>query len=135
MTNLYEFQDKVFDYITVFTYILYVVIALGLSATAPTYLTDLLFYTKMYVSLFLIYRFNPFTLTKFTPLDAKIAYNAGIFLLFTTLLNSVLVNYINFFKMIIQYSIDKIKANLVSSFQFYYDFYLVCVLFYFEFFY
>jgi hypothetical protein len=116
MTNLYEFQDKVFDYITVFTYILYVVIALGLSATAPTYLTDLLFYTKMYVSLFLIYRFNPFTLTKFTPLDAKIAYNAGIFLLFTTLLNSVLVNYINFFKMIIQYSIDKIKANLVSSF-------------------
>ena len=56
MTNLYEFQDKLFDYITVFTYILYIVIALGLSATAPTYLDDLLFYTKMYISLFLIFR-------------------------------------------------------------------------------
>lgn len=115
MTNLYEFQDKVFDYVTIFTYILYIVIALGFSASAPKYLDDLLFYTKMYISLFLIYRFNPFTISKFTPLDAKIAYNAGIFLLFTTLLNSVLVNYINTFKMLVQTSVDKVKANFVSS--------------------
>jgi hypothetical protein len=115
MTNLYELQDRAFDYITVFIYILYIVIAFGLSTSAPRYLDDLLFYTKMYISLFLIYRFNPFTLSKFTPLDAKIAYNAGIFLLFTTALNSVLVNYINFFKMMVQSSIDKVKANFVSS--------------------
>jgi hypothetical protein len=115
MTNLYEFQNRAFDYITIFTYILYIVIALGLSTSAPTYLTDLLFYTKMYISIFLIYRFNPFTLTKFTPLDAKIAYNAGIFLLFTTLLNSVIVNYINFFKMIVQGSIDEVKADFGFS--------------------
>jgi hypothetical protein len=111
MTNLYEFQDKVFDYVTVFTYILYVVIALGLSATAPTYLTDLLFYTKMYVSLFLIYRFNPFRFVKFTTLDAKIAFNAGIFLLFTTAINSVLATYINFFKDNVQAIINNIKNN------------------------
>jgi len=111
MTNLYEFQDKVFDYVTVFTYILYVVIALGLSATAPTYLTDLLFYTKMYVSLFLIYRFNPFRFVKFTPLDAKIAFNAGIFLLFTTAINSVLATYINFFKDNVQAIINNIKNS------------------------
>ncbi len=111
MTNIYEFQNKAFDYVTIFTYVLYIVIALGFSASAPKYLDDLLFYTKMYISLFLIYRFNPFTLTKFTPLDAKIAYNAGIFLLFTTLLNSVLVNYINSFKMIVQSSIDNVKAD------------------------
>lgn len=111
---MYEFQEKVFDYVSVFIYILYIVIAFGLSASAPKYLDDLLFYTKMYISLFLIYRFNPFTLSKFTPLDAKIAYNAGIFLLFTTVLNSVLVNYINTFKMIVQTSIDNVKANFVS---------------------
>jgi hypothetical protein len=116
MANLYEFQNKAFDYITIFTYLLYIVIALGFSASAPRYLNDLLFYTKLYISLFLIYRFNPFTITKFTPLDAKIAYNAGIFLLFTTLLNSVLVNYINFFKMIVQTSFDKVKASFAFSF-------------------
>jgi hypothetical protein len=52
----------------------------------------------MYVSLFLIYRFNPFRRIKFTSLDAKIGYNAGIFLLATTVINSVLVNYIDIFK-------------------------------------
>jgi hypothetical protein len=118
MTNVYEFQEKVFDYISVITYILYIVIAFGLSSSelAPKYLDDLLFYTKMYISLFLIYRFNPFTLSKFTPLDAKIAYNAGIFLLFTTALNSVLVKYIYFFKMTQKSIIDKIKANVMSFF-------------------
>jgi hypothetical protein len=116
MTNVYEFQNKVFDYVTIFTYILYIAIAFGLSTSAPIYLDDLLFYTKMYISLFLIYRFNSFTLTKFTPLDAKIAYNAGIFLLFTTALNSVLVKYIIFFKMIGQTIADKIKANIFYFF-------------------
>ena len=112
MTNFYELQNHMFDYVTFFTYILYIIIALGLSATAPAYLSDLLFYTKMYVSLFLIYRFNPFRFVKFTPLDAKIAFNAGIFLLFTTAINSVLVTYINFFKDNVQLIIDKFNPFL-----------------------
>ena len=112
MKNLYEFQNHAFDTITFFTYILYVAIALGLSATAPSYLSDLLFYTKMYVSLFLIYRFNPMRRIKFTPLDAKIAFNAGIFLLFTTAINSVLANYINFFKDYVQAIINKFNPFL-----------------------
>jgi hypothetical protein len=112
MTNLYEFQNKAFDYITIFTYILYIVIAFGLSATAPTYLNDLLFYTKMYISLFLIFRFNPIRLVKFTPLDAKIAFNAGIFLLFTTLVNSVMVTYIDFFRDNVQILIDNTKQTI-----------------------
>ena len=109
MTNLYEFQNSVFDYVSIFTYILYIVIALGFSATAPKYLDDLLFYTKMYVSLFLIYRFNPLRFVKFTPLDAKIAFNAGIFLLFTTAINSVLSTYIIYFKDYVQTIINDIK--------------------------
>jgi hypothetical protein len=112
MTNLYEIQDKAFDYITIFTYILYIVIAFGLSASAPGYLDDLLFYTKMYISLFLIYRFNPFRRVKFTPLDAKIAFNAGIFLLFTTLINSVLAIYINFFRNNVQTTINNMKRSI-----------------------
>jgi len=114
MPNLYEIQNKGFDYVYIIIYILYVVIAFGLSATAPKYLNDLLFYTKLYVSLFLIFRFNPFRKVKFTPLDAKIAYNAGIFLLFTTIINSVLITYINFFKENVQIIINDIK-QVISS--------------------
>ena len=85
MTNLYDFQFNLVTAITAITYTLYIVIALGISASAPMYLKDLVYYTKIYVSLFLIVRFNPFRSVKFTPLDAKIAFNAGMFLLFALL--------------------------------------------------
>lgn len=98
MKHIDKIQHNVFDFVTYITYFLYILVAFGISATAPKYLDDLLFYTKLYVSLFLIYRFNPFRRIKFTSLDAKIGYNAGIFLLATTVINSVLVSYIDVFK-------------------------------------
>lgn len=118
MTNIYEIQHKLFDYVTFVTYFLYFAVAFGLSASAPQYLDDLLFYTKLYVSIFLIYRFNPFRLTKFTPLDAKIAFNAGVFLLFTVAINSVLKTYIDLFKNQLQLQINeqKIFCLLYRSF-------------------
>jgi hypothetical protein len=76
-------------------YFLYIVVALGISSSAPAYLDTLVYYTKLYVSLFLIFRFNPFRLTKFTPLDAKIAFNAGMFLLFATAVNGIIGFYLN----------------------------------------
>lgn len=114
MSNVYEFQEKVFDYVTFFTYFLYIVVALGLSASAPQYLDDLLFYTKLYVSVFLIYRFNPFRQTKFTPLDAKIAYNAGIFLLVTIAINSVIKSYIDLFHSYLQLFVNNKKQYFFS---------------------
>jgi hypothetical protein len=109
MKDIDKIQHKVLDFVTFFTYFLYILVAFGLSATAPKYLDDLLFYTKIYVSGFLIYRFNPFRRIKFTSLDAKIGYNAGIFLLATTIINSVLVTYVDSFK-------DKIQTIIATIF-------------------
>jgi hypothetical protein len=92
-----------FDIIVYITWVLYVVIALGLSANAPQYLDDLQYYIKLYVSIFLIYRFNPFRRVKFTGLDAKIAFSAGVFLLATTAINSVLQNYLSDLKQYIEW--------------------------------
>jgi hypothetical protein len=97
MKKIDELQHRVFDFVTFVTYFLYIVVALGISASAPQYLDDLIYYTKLYVSCFLIYRFNPFRRIKFTSLDAKIGYNAGVFLLLTTIINSVLASYMNLF--------------------------------------
>ena len=97
MVDIYHIQHKIFDYVTFLTYFLYIIVALGISVSAPQYLETLLFYTKLYISFFLIYRFNPFRKTKFTPLDVKIAYNAGIFLLFTMAVNSVFNLYLSLF--------------------------------------
>jgi hypothetical protein len=101
--DIHRFQNKAFDIITYITYFLYIVIALGLSGSAPQYLDDLQYYFKIYISVFLIYRFNPFRRVKFTGLDAKIAFNAGVFLLATTAINGILVTYLETIKQYIKY--------------------------------
>ena len=88
--KLYNFQNSLINWITYTTYFLYIVIALGLSTSAPQYLDTLTNWTKLYVSSFLIIRFNPFNRVKMTPLDAKIAFNAGVFLLVSTALGKYL---------------------------------------------
>jgi hypothetical protein len=92
--NIHIFQNRMFDTIMYITYALYIIVALGLSAKAPQYLDDLLYFTKLYVSLFLVYRFNPFRKVKFTNLDAKIAFSAGTFVLATTAIDSVIKSYL-----------------------------------------
>jgi hypothetical protein len=92
--KIHIFQNNVYDILVYITWILYIVIALGLSANAPQYLDTLQYYIKMYISLFLIYRFNPFRRVKFTGLDAKISFSAGVFLLATTAINNILQKYL-----------------------------------------
>ena len=86
---LHRFQSNAFDIIVYVTWLLYALIFLGLSTNAPQYLNTLQTFVKMYVILFLIYRFNPLRKIKFTHLDAKIAFSAGIFLLGTTAVDNL----------------------------------------------
>lgn len=96
--DIHSLQNRIFDAVLYITYILYIAIALGISANAPEYLDELQYYMKLYISLFLIYRFNPFRRVKFTGLDAKITFNAGWFLLATTIVDSVLKTYLESIK-------------------------------------
>ena len=85
------------------SFILYFVIAIGISANAPEYLGTLQSYTKLYVSLFLIWRFNPFRRVRFTELDGRIAFSAGIFLLTTTAFDSIVTYYLNSIKKVVTF--------------------------------
>lgn len=96
--DIHIFQNRMYDIIVYITWFLYFAIALGLSVNAPEYLNTLESFMKIYVSLFLIYRFNPFRRVKFTGLDAKIAFSAGVFLLGTTAIHEIIKNYISTFK-------------------------------------
>jgi len=95
-TQLDKFQHTLIDYITYIFYFLYAAIAIGVSTQAVHYLDILTYFTKLYVSMFLVYRFNPFRKVVMTSLDAKIAFNAGLFLLTTTLFNTTLRTYIRY---------------------------------------
>jgi hypothetical protein len=90
-----KIQEKIFSYIILSTYILYFIVLFGLSTQAPTYLSYLEIFIKIYVSLFLIIRFNPFTFTKFTYFDRRIAFSAGLFIFSTSIISELFKNYLD----------------------------------------
>ena len=104
------FQEKTFDFVIKISFILLLVTLFGFSQNAPEYLSTLDYYLKIYICLFLIWRFNPLR-SKFqlTNLDAKISFNAGLFILASTALNE----YVKFIEVDI---VSKIKEVFFNTF-------------------
>jgi hypothetical protein len=91
--DLDKFQDKTLDVILFVTYFLYISLALGIYFISPQYINLLHNIVKLYVCFFLLYRFNPWRITKCNHLDKRVAFSAGFFLLSTTIFENVL-NYV-----------------------------------------
>lgn len=104
-----KFQERIYDITIYISYALIILSSLGLSHFAPKFLDDMDYYVRIYICLFLLWRFNPYRkLDTFTNLDRKVAFSAGLFILTTTTLNTYLNTYLNDFK-------DKVK-NTISTF-------------------
>ena len=103
MTNIHKIQENIFTFVIIINYILYFAIILGVSINAPYYLSSLDYYVKIYISGFLLLRFNPFRKVEFTELDRKIVFSSAIFIFTTTAINSLLITYLK-----------KIKANFIT---------------------
>jgi hypothetical protein len=89
--QIHKYQEHLFNIVIYASYFLIIITALGLSETAPKYLSILDYYIRIYICLFLMWRFNPLrTHYEFTDLDRKIAFSAGAFILTTTALNQYL---------------------------------------------
>lgn len=95
--NSQQTQMNAFITITAITYILYFGTFLGLlSSSTSKYIATIHSYMEIYISLFLVYRFNPLTHNKlFTKLDKQIAFAAGTFLLMSTTIGLYLKQYLN----------------------------------------
>ena len=91
-TFLHNIQDRLFNLFIFISWTLIIVSALGFSQSAPKFLEDLDYYIRIYICLFLMWRFNPLRRHyEFTDLDRKIAFSAGLFILTTTALNKYLL--------------------------------------------
>lgn len=94
--TLLKNQEALFDFYIYISYLLIILSVLGLSVFNPSYINDLNMYVRIYICLYLIWRFNPFrTKCEFSDLDRKISYSAGIFILTTTFLNNYIVDITN----------------------------------------
>ena len=89
--NSYKIQDTLFNFFIVISYILLALIISGYK-NANNYLQNIDYYVKIIICITLIYKFNRFRTSKFTDLDRKLAYSAGIMLLTTTTINQIALN-------------------------------------------
>jgi hypothetical protein len=73
----------IIDWIGYITFFIFVLLGLGLIQQEPTYFIEFTFFFKVCISIFLMYRFNDFrTTVKFTELDRKVCFLAGVNILF-----------------------------------------------------
>ena len=97
--DLHNIQTHFFNLFIFISWTLIIISGLGLSHISPQFLEQLDYYIRIYVCLFLMWRFHPFrSHYEFTDLDRKIAFSAGLFILTTTTLNEYLLDFEKNFK-------------------------------------
>ena len=90
-SQLHNLQELLFNIFIIVSYSLIILSFFDISQSAQKYLQTLDYYIRIYVCLFLMWRFNPFrSYYEFTNLDRKIAFSAGLLILTTTALNQYL---------------------------------------------
>lgn len=86
-------KEVLYNYIIYIWFILYGLSFFGIYNNAPKYLSTLDFYLKLYISIFLVIRYNPylpFVKNKLENFDKKLIFSGGISILLTTILTKLL---------------------------------------------
>jgi hypothetical protein len=89
--KIHKFQENAFNLFIIISYTLIFITFFGFSQKAPKILGFIDYYVRIYICLFLIWRFHPFKKVEFTNLDRKIAFSAGLFIFTTTALDKYLI--------------------------------------------
>ena len=89
---IYYIQNHAFNIFIVITWISVVTLSLGFTIINPEYVSMMTYYIKIYICLYLMYRFNRFRKVEFTELDRKIVFSAAVFIFTTTALDKYLQN-------------------------------------------
>ena len=75
-------QHFIIDWMGYITFIIFILLFLGILQKEPTYFIEASFILKVFISLYLVIRFNDFRKNiKFTELDRKVCFMAGIYLI------------------------------------------------------
>ena len=81
-----KFSELVFLYLINISFVLYIIVLLGIGGFAPTYLRYLRTFLQIYIGILLVLRYNPFTYKgkDFGEFDRRLVFSSGIFLLLST---------------------------------------------------
>lgn len=93
---IHKLQETFFDLFIYTSQVLILLSALGLFTDYPVFFQQVEFFIRIYICLFLIWRFNPIRPLLFnkpfvfTSLDRKVAFSAGLLILTTTIIKEYL---------------------------------------------
>lgn len=96
VNRFHQFQEIAFNIFIATSWSLIMLNSIGILTEYPQAFIKVAFYVKIYVCLFLIWRFNPIrhflfhNKIIFTELDRKIAFSAGLIVLSNTAINNQL---------------------------------------------
>ena len=83
MYKIRKFSELVFIYSINISFLLYIIVLLGIGGFAPQYLDHLKTFLQVYIGILLVINFNPFTYKErqFGEFDRQLVFSSGIFLL------------------------------------------------------
>ena len=93
--DITQLQLYALDIFFVIYTILYIIVLFKGSVTAKKYTDKMTGFIKVYISLFLLWRFNIFRKVQFTELDRKLIFNSALFLFATTTIDQNINNYLS----------------------------------------
>lgn len=112
--NILNTSKDIYTYLKYIFYILLIITIFTTNQYAPQYLDEINTVIKLFICIFLIYRFNPYFGTdNFDEFDKTIVFDSAFYLLSTTLIINFIEIFKKRFKIIIQYyqNYDKNKQK------------------------
>lgn len=82
--------EKLYNILNIIVYSCLILAYLGLWTQAPDYLNTFDYYLKIFVAVVLVIVYNPFIRFRYTDFHRRLSFSAGIFLLTSTGLTSIL---------------------------------------------
>lgn len=100
---LFKYTTNIILFFAISSYI-------GFGFAQPDIVTTLDYYLKIFLALYLLYRFNPIRKEfDFKELDRRVAFSAGVFIFTTTILNKILITYSSKYRDEIMKKINEMK--------------------------
>jgi len=96
MSKIKKFSELLFLYSINISYVLYIIVLLGIGGFAPQYLIYLKTFLQLYIGFLLVITYNPFMYKErqFGEFDRRLVFSSGIFLLLSTTIIGSIENYL-----------------------------------------
>ena len=118
MYKITKFNEVFFLYSLRASFILYIIVLLGVGGYAPQYLEQLQSFLRIYIGSLLVIYYNPITYNerKFGEFDRQLVFSSGIFLLLSSTIIGSIESYLQYnAKMIISNNINGVGDDVIKS--------------------